>query len=61
MREPRQRELVFDPQHPAWILTDSEAEFFALCDRQDRGELRIESIERGRANGQWICRVRYEH
>jgi len=56
----KQPELDLDPLHPPRITTDSEAEFFALCERQDSGELRIESIERGRENGQWICRVRYE-
>ena len=54
-----QPELDLDPAHPPWIKTDSEEEFFALCDRQDARELRIESIERGKGNGQWICRVRY--
>ena len=56
MKIQAQPELEFDPR-PREIVTDSSAEFFALCERDKAGELVIESIQRGDGNGQWICRV----
>jgi hypothetical protein len=56
MNAAQQPELPFDPR-PDLIVTDYASEFFALCARDD---LRIESIERGEGNGQWLCRVKWE-
>ena len=57
-----QPELTFDAlsrDKPREIVTETSEEFFALCDRQDKGELFIESIEVGKTPAQWICSIRW--
>ncbi len=44
---------------PTEIVTNSAAEFQAVCDRQDRGELVIEAVIRGESNSQWIVEFHY--
>jgi hypothetical protein len=56
--KPAQPELAFDPR-PRVIVTDTAAEFFALCEREKAGELEFEAVEIGERNGQWVCRVRW--
>ncbi len=59
-----QPELTFDAasrekprEKPREIVTETSEEFFRLCDMADNGDLRIEAIEQGRTNGQWICEL----
>ncbi len=47
------------PSRPLQITTNSSAEFEAVCDRQDKGELTIYAVEVGKANGQWIVEISY--
>ena len=58
MTKPLQPELTLD--RPREIVTNSTAEFLALCDRAKAGEFRIESIEVGEGAGQWVCLVRWK-
>jgi hypothetical protein len=56
-----QPELTFEaPDQPLQIVTETSAEFLALCERDRAGELVIESVARGDGNGQWKVNVRYE-
>jgi len=51
-------DLFADPR-PRLIVTDDSSEFWALWDRQETGELRLLSMERGSHNAQWVCWVDY--
>ncbi len=44
---------------PREIITNTDAEFQAVCERQARGEIAIESLSRGEGNAQWRFAVRY--
>jgi hypothetical protein len=55
-----QPELVFNPDQPSEIVTQTADEFLSVCQRADLGELSIESSETifGH-NGWWKVRVRW--
>jgi len=56
-----QPELTFeDPDKPLQIVTDTSAEFLALCERDRSGELVVEAVARGDGNSVWVCEVRYK-
>lgn len=48
------------PERPRIVTTENSAEFLSLCDRQDRGELEIESVSVGDGKGQWVVAVRWK-
>jgi hypothetical protein len=55
-----QPELVFNPDQPSEIVTQTADEFLSVCQRADQGELEIQSLEtiHGR-NSWWKVRVRW--
>jgi hypothetical protein len=55
-----QPELIFNPDQPSEIVTQTDDEFLEVCSRADRGELCIESSEIVFGhNGWWKVRVRW--
>jgi hypothetical protein len=52
---------LFPDARPRVIAPETSQEFFELCARADRGELRIEALEwdRKRGNGAWRVSVEY--
>lgn len=59
----RQPELS-DPARPRTIETWNSAAFFAVCEREKRRELKIESLDSlaaagGKGNGAWCFNVRW--